>query len=241
MRTTRPNPAFTLIELLVVIAIIALLIGITVPALSGARETAKRTKCLANLKGLGTGMVIYLDQGSGGVLPYVLPLVDPDALGDNDESLLDVLAGYVDAPLPRKPDGEDVYIVEDPFRCPSDPPIEDDEIGVARVWEKWGTSYNYIPGFYIFALELFSANRPAFGVTQGYEAAARRGERWPVLADASYSLEGIPDWHPRPGDEPGVNAAYLDGSADWAERLEETQAERLIEESLRFAGGNVRP
>jgi prepilin-type N-terminal cleavage/methylation domain-containing protein/prepilin-type processing-associated H-X9-DG protein len=68
-RRGRSAHAFTLIELLVVIAIIALLIAILVPSLAKARELARGTVCKANLKGIGTGMVIYQGQNNDWVVP----------------------------------------------------------------------------------------------------------------------------------------------------------------------------
>jgi prepilin-type N-terminal cleavage/methylation domain-containing protein/prepilin-type processing-associated H-X9-DG protein len=51
--------AFTLIELLVVIAIIAILAAILFPVFARARETARKSSCLSNLKQLGVGMLMY--------------------------------------------------------------------------------------------------------------------------------------------------------------------------------------
>lgn len=55
----RPHAGFTLIELLVVVSIIALLIGILLPALSMARESARASTCLANCNQMGVAMVNY--------------------------------------------------------------------------------------------------------------------------------------------------------------------------------------
>ena len=62
--TPRKYSAFTLIELLVVIAIIAILAAILFPVFAQAREKARQTTCLSNLKQIGTGISMYIQDNN---------------------------------------------------------------------------------------------------------------------------------------------------------------------------------
>jgi prepilin-type N-terminal cleavage/methylation domain-containing protein len=119
----RPHPAsngsiacsgFTLVELLVVVGIIAILIGLLMPALSGARLQGTRIKCLANMRQIGVAMQIYSDENHGLLIPLG-PLEDGTQSADTmanlpssnatvqDSSQTDPTTGNPLPPLPTDP------------------------------------------------------------------------------------------------------------------------------------------
>jgi prepilin-type processing-associated H-X9-DG protein/prepilin-type N-terminal cleavage/methylation domain-containing protein len=63
---SRPaRTGFTFIELLVVIGLIALLVGLLLPAVQGAREAARRLDCMSHLHQIGLGVMQYCDDWNG--------------------------------------------------------------------------------------------------------------------------------------------------------------------------------
>lgn len=212
---------FTLIELLVVISVIALLISITLPALSSSRETSRRAKCLANVRSIGMGMQMYMDAAGKGILPYVNPLHGTG--NPNDPSLLDLLSEYLNSEVPRlenPADPNSMYFATDPYKCPSDMGGVGNNNNGEPLWRTSGSSYEFVPGIFMLTAEFLFVPRPAFGVTKAIEKAHEKQVDWPIVADFG-------EWHPgRPQKSlPKSNACFMpDWHTDWVKFRIDDQA-----------------
>jgi len=106
------RPAFTLIELLVVIAVIAILAAILFPVFAQAREKARQTSCLSNLKQIGSAYMMYAQDFDEGLPPHVTERTAP--------------AGTPDTAAARAPYSYKTKLApyvknEQVFKCPSAP------------------------------------------------------------------------------------------------------------------------
>lgn len=242
--TTERKTAFTLVELLVVIGIIALLIAILLPALNKAREHARATACLSNLRQIGIGMVMYAQENKGFVVPIVVDQDDanPQKLRVWDELLEPYLGSAVD--IQNKGDQDNVKATgrgKNLFACPSDGEarLNDSEprsysrvLFYTTLWESWpDPPFPAVPTNYWDTYKLTSARNPADTFMVG-EWHHRRNIRFqnglPIMMlynqfkDLTDSQWGLDWWTPQFGRFHGSssNFVFFDGHAESVSREE---------------------
>ena len=134
----RQKSAFTLIELLVVIAIIAVLAAMLLPALSVAKEQARKIVCSSNLKQIGVALTVYSDENKDTLIPAEY---DPRKGAKVEDGWPTILNRNKYLPAEMTDGYNKVSVSGSVFRCPSGlpavystPPTSRDDPEGAKAW-----------------------------------------------------------------------------------------------------------
>lgn len=192
-RAESARRGFTLIELLVVIAIIAILAAILFPVFSNARDSARRSKCLNNLKQLGVAITMYADDQKGN---FIYPVIYWDYWYPDVKA-----TGFVQAYEP--------YLKTPAvFKCPNDRPRKD--IAAHQVYNYPDTvSYIYM------GREIWTEGRPMRKVGDKYRYEGSYGlQGWLMRDKTLYTTDNILQTFHGAAQAPytsGAGRAALDG------------------------------
>jgi len=205
MAHSRSGHGFTLIELLVVIAIIAILAAILFPVFSRAREKARQTSCLSNLKQLDLGLIMYTQDYDETYCPFAY--VGPTGF----QTAFDMVNPYIkNAQILLCPDDKIGRVIGTGALIPS-PPAPKCSYG-ANLADPTIAAVDPVPPQYVLGLPdgLGGALPPTRVMGEGeFEAPSQTTLLW----DAENNPTMQPLLLPWDGHNGVTNVAFLDGHA----------------------------
>ena len=110
-RVRDPGVAFTLVEILVVIAVMGVLAALLLPTLGRAKESARATACLSNLRQVGTSLQLYVQDHDNRLPVMYDALISTNGPSTNTLTIDIVLSNYLGSPniLRCRSDDKDLF------------------------------------------------------------------------------------------------------------------------------------
>lgn len=211
----RKASGFTLIELLVVIAIIAILAAILFPVFAQAREKARAITCLSNLKNIGTGAMMYVQD-------YDEMCVPPASGPSSSQTYWPVLV---------KPYIKNTQVFWCPgLGTPNTTGYSENIVGLISHYaiNAWGASEYYSPPLNPWPIRNYtSQDRPAervwFMDLLYWNAALGKSYAWGYFRFETQTLASDRATNFDARHQEGVNVCFLDGHAKYVKKSSVTQ------------------